>query len=111
MVPKEGDELGIEPIRERLEKDGQLMEQVYSVHGISKILLRNSIPQNEVLNFSDSYEITPEYDYFFNSENGKVQTKNQPWKVMDDEGILSNSLMPPPVVVSLIKQLVNVLGL
>ena len=41
----------------------------------------------------------------------KVVTKEQPWQVLDDEGNACNSLMPPPVVVSLIKQLVKALGI
>ncbi len=111
MVTKEGDELGIEPIKSRLEKDGILMQQVYKMHGISKILLRNSIPLSKVSEFADDYEITPEYVYSFDEATGKVQTKEKPWEVKDDEGVVSNSLLPPPVVVSLIKQLVKVLGL
>ncbi len=111
MVTKEGDELGIEPIKARLEKDGILMEQIYKMHGIPKILLRNSIPLDNVKDFADDYEITPEYEYYVSESTGKVQTKEKPWEVKDDEGIVSNSLMPPPVVVSLIKQLVQALGL
>ena len=40
-----------------------------------------------------------------------VKIKETPWKVLDDEGIESYSLLPPPVVVSLIKQIVEVLNL
>jgi len=111
MVTKEGDELGIEPIRERLNKDELLIKQAFSLQGIPKILLRNSIPIDKVKDFTDDYEITPEYVYNFNKEKNKTEITEKPWEVLDDEGIASNSLMPPPVVVSLIKQLVNVLGL
>jgi len=111
MITKEGDELGINPIRERLEKDGSLMKQVYKMHGISKIFLRNSIPLSKVKESFNTYEITPEYSYFFDEKNKKVEIKEKPWEVADDEGVVSNSLMPPPVVVSLIKQLVKVLGI
>jgi adenylate kinase family enzyme len=111
MVTKEGDELGIEPIRERLNKDELLIKYAFSLQGIPKILLRNSIPVNKVKEFTDDYEITPEYIYSFNKKTKEVETTQKPWEVLDDEGITSNSLMPPPVVVSLIKQLVGVLGL
>jgi hypothetical protein len=111
MVTKEGDELGIEPIRERLNKDELLIKQTFSLQGIPKILLRNSIPVTEAKDFTDDYEITPGYVYNWNSTTKKVETTEKPWEVLDDEGVLSNSLMPPPVVVSLIKQLVKVLGL
>lgn len=111
MVTKEGDELGIEPIKARLEKDGLLMEQVYNMHGISKVLLRNAVPLDNVKENYDDYEITPEYVYSFNERNNKVEVKEKPWEVKDDEGAVSNSLMPSPVVVSLIKQLVKTLGI
>ncbi len=109
MVMKEGDEMGIESIRERLEKEGNLMEKVYEMHGISKILLRNSIPVEKVKDNFDDYEITPEYTYSYDQESKKVQVQEKPWEFKDDQGVTSNSLMPPPVVVSLIKQLVKVL--
>lgn len=111
MVTKEGDELGIEPIRERLNKDGLLIKQAFSLQGIPKILLRNSMPIDKTKEFADDYEITPEYQYVFNEKNKTVETIKKPWQILDDEGVASNSLMPPPVVVSLIKQLVQSLGL
>ena len=112
MVTKEGDELGIEPIKERLEKDEMFNKsRHFTLQGIPKVLLRNSIPVNKVKEFTDDYEITPEYVYKWDDKNKKVVTTEKPWEVTDDEGVASNSLMPPPVVVSLIKQLVKVLGL
>src|SRR5204862_7674076 len=85
MVTKEGDSLGIEPIKARLEKDGLLMEQVYQMHGISKILLRNSIPTDKVKENYDDYEITPEYYYEFDQTANKVIIKEKPWEVKDDQ--------------------------
>jgi len=111
MVTKEGDELGIEPIRERLNKDETLIRQAMQLQGIPKIYLRNSIPIDKVDEYADDYEITPGYTYKFNEEENKVEVTESPWQVLDDEGVNSNSLMPPPVVVSLIKQLVIALGL
>ncbi len=111
MVTKEGDELGIGPIKERLEKDEMLVKEAYKLQGIPKILLRNTIPVEKTEEFADDYEITPEYVYKFNEKEGKVEISEKPWEVKDDQGVSSNSLMPPPVVVSLIKQLVKVLGL
>lgn len=109
MVTKEGDEQGIAPIKERLDKDEMLVKEAYNLQGIPKVLLRNSIPVENVADTADDYEITPGYEY--KVSDGKVETIEKPWEVKDDEGVLSNSLMPPPVVVSLIKQLVRVLGL
>lgn len=111
MVTKEGDELGIEPIKERLKKEEDLMERVYKMHGIPKILLKNCIPLEKVKENYDNYEITQEYDYAFDEKNNKVLINEKPWEIKDDDGVLSNSLMPPPVVVSLIKQLVGTLGI
>lgn len=111
MVTKEGDELGIEPIRSRLEKDEMLIKEAMNLQGVPKVLLRNSIPVGEAKDAADDYEITPEYVYTFNKKTGKVETSEKPWEVADDQGVLSNSLMPPPVVVSLIKQLVKALGI
>ena len=111
MVTKEGDELGIEPIKERLNKDELLIKEAFNLQGIPKALLRNSIPVDKVKEFTDDYEITPEYVYNWNEKEKKVETTEKPWEVKDDEGAVSNSLMPPPVVVSLIKQLVKELDL
>lgn len=111
MYAKEGDEFGIEPIRARLEKDEVLIKQAMNLQGIPKVLLRNSIPVDKIKDFVDDYEVTPEYSYKWNEKENKVEMFQKPWEVLDDEGTACNSLMPPPVVVSLIKQLVLVLGL
>ncbi len=111
MITKEGDENGIEPIRERLNKDEMLIKQAYALQGIPNIMLRNSIPVAQTQDYTDDYEVTPEYSYEFDEKENKVLTHQKPWQVQDDEGNDVNSLMPPPVVVSMIKQLVQVLGL
>jgi len=111
MIKKEGDELGVEPIRERLKMDGKLIEMTFSLYGIPKILLRNSLPLKDANNFVDDYEITPEYIFEWLDAEKRVKIKEKPWQVLDDEGIPSLSLLPQPVVVSMIKQMVDVLGL
>ena len=111
MVQKEGDELGIEPIRERLKTDEELIKRAFSLHGIPKILLRNSVPVDKAKKFVDDYEITPGYNYQWNEKAEKVEISEKPWQVLDDEGVPCYSLMPPPVVVSLIKQIVKALGI
>jgi adenylate kinase family enzyme len=109
MVPKEGDEFGIAPIKERLEKDEKLIQQAFSLYGIPKILLRNSIPAKDAKKYVDDYEITPEYVFEWDKKSEKVKITERPWVIPDDEGVKSVSLLAPPVVVSLIKQLVKVL--
>jgi len=110
MVPKEGDEKGIEPIKDRLALDEVLLKRAFSLYGIPKVLLRNSIPSEKADDLVDDYEITPEFDYELQG-NGEIKTTHKPWSVVDDNGQPSYSLMPPPVVVSLIKQLAEVLNL
>ncbi len=110
MVPKEGDNLGIDPIRERLEMDDKIMQQLLGLHGIPKIYLRNAIPVEEGEASVNDYEITPGYDYEM-GEGGKVIVKESRWTIKDDAGVDSYSLLPPPIVVSLVKQMVKVLGL
>lgn len=109
MVRKEGDEKGIAPIKERLKKDDILINQAASLYGIPKIYLRNSVPQSLAKTYVDDYELTPEFYYELDGE--KVVVKEKPWVVRDDEKKPAYSLMPPPVVVSLIKQMVKVLNL
>jgi adenylate kinase family enzyme len=109
MVEKEGDKLGIEPIRKRLEMDEKLIEQALSLYGIPKVLLRNSVPVSEAEKYVDDYEITPEY--FFDWDGQNVKIKKRVFITQDDEGIPSYSLLPQPVVVSLMKQMVAVLNL
>ena len=109
MIQKEGDEAGVELIRERLNKDQDLINKAFSLHGIPKLLLRNSVPVEKAKEFIDDYEITPEYSYEL--EGDKVKIIEKPWQFYDDQGNLSYSLMPPPVVVSMIKQMVDVLNL
>ena len=107
MVTKEGDEKGIDPIRERLVLDEKLIKQAFNLYGIPKILLRNAVPVDKAEEYLDKYEITPEYSYKKEGEEIKVEEK--PWQFEDENGTSSYSLMPPPVVISLIKQLVEAL--
>lgn len=111
MLSKEGDESGITPIKERLEKDEKLMEQADSLFGIPKIFLRNSIPKKLASKYVDDYEITPEYHFKWNKKNKKVEIEEKPWVVKDDRGVESVSLLAQPVAVSLIKQMAKILGL
>lgn len=111
LLKKEGDELGIELIRERLKMDETLIEKAFSLYGLPKILLRNSLPVSKAQKFVDDYEITPEYHYQWDERTKKVKIKEKPWIIADDKGIQSYSLLAPPVVVSLIKQLVEILKL
>ncbi len=111
MMPKEGDDLGIGPIRSRLDRDEEIMKTVMKLYGVPKVFLRNSIPVDEAKKQFDEYEMTPAYSFSFDQKNKKVKVHESPWIFLDDNGVRSYSLLPAPVVVAMIKQLVEVLGL
>ena len=111
MTAKEGQDLGMEGIRDRLNIDASLIEKTNSLYGIPKILLRNSMPADQVKDLADGYEITPEYSYEWNEAEKKAIIIEKPWVFPDDNGIDSVSFLAPPVVISFLKQLVKVLNL
>ncbi len=111
MLPKEGDELGIEPIRPRLEKDEEILKKALSLHGIPKVLLRNHAPVSESKKYFDDYEITPEYVLSWDQKAKKVKISEKSWALKDDNEVDSYSLLAPPVVVSMLKQLSEALNL
>lgn len=111
MIPKEGDDQGLELIRERLSKDEELIKTTLSLHGVPKILLRNHVPVSEASKYFDDYELTPEYSFKWDAKKKKVLVLEKPWIVKDDNGVKCYSLLAPPVVVSLIKQIVEALNL
>lgn len=108
MIRKEGDEKGIEPIKERLKMDEKLIEHAFKLYGIPKILVRNAIPIDKADQYVADYEITPEYQYEVIDQN-KVQVKEVPWVIRDDKGIKSYSLLAPPAVVSFLAQIADIL--
>lgn len=110
MVSKEGDELGIGPIKGRLEKDEEIIKMAYSLHGIPQVFLRNAVPVSEVKANFDDYEITPEYILDYDRAKDKVRVTEKPWSFKDDSGVDSVSLLAAPVALAMIKQLATVLG-
>ncbi len=110
MIRKEGDEKGIAPIKDRLDMDEKLMKQAFNLYGIPKILLRNSVPVDKAEEYVSEYELTPEYNYEINKDTGEVEIIETPWTIKDDNGVDSYSLLAPPVVVSFIKQLADIIG-
>ncbi|MBU0647868.1 nucleoside monophosphate kinase [Patescibacteria group bacterium] len=111
MVQKEGDEFGIEPIIDRLKLDDKLIKQAFGLYGIPKVLLRNSIPVEVAGDYVDDYEITPEYVFDYNEQENLVNVTERPYVAADDNGVESYSLLPPPVVLAMIKQLVEIFDL
>lgn len=111
MYGKEGDEMGIESIRDRLELDDQLIAKIFSLHGIKKGLIRNAVPIDQAKDLVENYEITPEYYYEYDGVTKTAKTLERPYSVKDDEGVEVYSLLAPPVALSLIKQLAKILEL
>lgn len=111
MYGKEGDDMGIESIRDRLELDDKLISNIFSLHGIKKGLIRNAVPVAKAKEYVDDYEITPEYYYEYDEAAKAVKTLERPFVVKDDEGVEVYSLLAPPVAVALVKQLVKTLEL
>ena len=109
MEPKEGDNLGIEPIKGRLIKDEEVIRTVFSLHGVPKILLRNHVPLAQAAKFFDDYELTPEYGFKYEPKSKKVKVIEKPWSVKDDNGEECYSLLAAPVVIAFLKQLVEIL--
>ena len=108
---KEGDEFGIKPIQERLKLDDKLIEMAFLLHGVPKILLRNTVPKKGAEDFIDDYEITPQYEFEWDESLKTIKRIEKPWVVLDENGEEIFSLLAPPVLVSLIKQMVEVLNL
>lgn len=111
MMGKESDDQGLELLRDRIEADEEVMKTLLKLQGVPKILLRNSLPVEKALEFVDDYEITPSYRYQWDQNSKAVKIFEEPWTVKDESGVDSYSLLAPPVTVTLIKQIAQVLGL
>lgn len=109
MVPKEGDELGIAPIRDRIELDNKISRTLIDLQGVPKIFLRNAIPVKVATQMVDDYEITPAYSYKL-KKDGKVEMLEDHWIVKDENGVPSHSLLPAAVTVGLIKQIADTIS-
>jgi hypothetical protein len=109
LATKEGDELGLEGIQDRLEADEQLIQYALRLRGIPLIKLRNTIPVDQADEYVNEYEVTPEYVYTYNQDTKQVETSTRPWIMKDKDGVDAYSLLAPAVVVSFIKQLHTIL--
>ncbi len=111
LAPKEGDELGIEAVRDRIELDRKVAATLLTLQGVPKVYLRNAVPVSVAAANIDDYEITPSYRYKYDANAKKVNVVEEPWTVKDGAGEVSYSLLPAAVTVGLIKQTAQVLGL
>lgn len=108
LEPKEGDENGLESIRERTENDLELMEMARNMYGIPKIELFNSIEASKADDLVEDYELTKEYVHSY--QDGKVSTKEKPFMVKSNSEKYY-SLLAAPVILQYIKQLCHLFRL
>lgn len=108
MVTKEGDHLGMETIKDRIMLDIEVMERARKLYGIPIIEMYNSLEQDKAFEYMDPYEFTSECVYSRNPD-GSIEVNKKLWEVNDGEEKYY-SLLPPGVVVQLVKQLARVLG-
>lgn len=108
MVPKEGDHLGIGPIRSRLKGDEEVMRAIAELPAVETVFLSASIPV-EMSHQVDSYEIQQQYEHRWDEKAGKVISTSENWLFKDDSGKDSLTLFPPAVTVYMIREMVRVL--
>jgi hypothetical protein len=108
MVMKEGDEAGIEPLKGRILADVEVMKRARKLYGIPKIELYNSLESDKAFDYIDEYETTSACSYTLNDDK-TVEIHKSSWEVHED-GKTYFSLLPPAVVVQLVKQLAKQLG-
>lgn len=105
MGEKEGDALGIDGVRERLEADQALIEYASNLQGVDKIYIQNSYPVGKALDYLDEYEIAHEHVFSYNNETAEVEVKKQPWVIADNAGNEVYSVTAPAALVMFIRQL------
>ena len=108
MVTKEGDNLGLETIKDRIMADVEVMERARKLYGIPKIELFNSLEMDKAFDYVDEYECTSQCVYN-HDDTGEVSISKKLWEVNDGKDVYY-SLLPPAVVIQLVKQLAKVLG-
>lgn len=107
-ISKEGDELGIKNIEERIVNDLKLMEIMRKVYGVPKIELYNSLEIEKAFEYCDEYEYTKSYRYEINDDKINIIESN--FEIVD-HGKRYLSLKAESVIPQFIKQLVDVFKL
>lgn len=107
LVAKEGDQLGKESIRGRLDSEGELMGVANSLQGIPKVLIRNTISVEESGKYVDDFEISPSFRYEGKGEEVKII--REPLVVTGDDGVKCHSLSGACIVVSMVDQIHKIL--
>ncbi|RJR27980.1 hypothetical protein C4561_00535 [candidate division WWE3 bacterium] len=110
-IHKEGDELGIKAIEERLRSDEDLMQKALNLHGIQKILIESSIPASIANDYLEEYEIQPAYEFEVVGDPGNetINIKTGPLKFKDDDGADCYTMYAATYVVNIFDQLHKIL--
>ena len=110
MVGKEGDHKGIDHIRGRIETETALMEKANELQGVPKVLASAFVPTDVALDNVDTYEISTAYD-FSHDDAGNVSAEGGYWELKNDAGESVYGIKPPALVLSILQQVHEILGL
>ncbi|HQG57970.1 MAG TPA: hypothetical protein PLX79_03285 [Candidatus Dojkabacteria bacterium] len=105
LVEKEGDNLGIQAIKERIENDLDLTEMARKMYGIPRIELYNSIETSLGEKYANEYELTPVTTYS-QDKDGSVKRDSELY-TCNDHGKAYYSFVPGAMVAQLIKHLAD----
>lgn len=106
-VSKEGDEVGIKSIEQRLKDDQHLMDVASNLQGIEKILVKSSVPIDEASQYFEEYEIQQAINYSL--EGDKVNSSKSSWVFKDDNGVDSVTMYAATFVVNIFNQIHKIL--
>lgn len=108
MERKEGDEKGIELIKDRINTDLDVMDIARQMYGIPKIELSSSLETSNMDEYTFDYERTKSWKH--KVINGKVVSTKQEY-VFSEHGKTYCTVTPPWVVVNFIRYLAEFCGL
>lgn len=105
LISKEGDNLGIKGIEDRICKDLELMDRARKMYGIPKVEIYNSILEEDYLDWVDEYEITKRYSYE-KDKAGNIK-RNEKRFVFEENGKKYVSVLAATGVTQFVKQLAD----
>ena len=106
MIKKPGDELGLEPIRDRQDLIAKVMKKSREKVPTDRyITVSNTVPVAEAKKHNQK-DFTEAAELSWDKDKKKVKVEYSPWIVKDDDGLDAYSRYAEPVVGDLIKELV-----
>jgi adenylate kinase family enzyme len=107
LMPKEGDDQGIQAIDERIEQDTELMEMAANLQGIPSIMIRSSVPLSIAHQVLEDYEIQQKINYHITKDD--IVKEKTDWIFKDDKGIECCTMYSATYVLNLFSQLHSLL--